>query len=99
MIDDLDLLQHSNQGEEVRYLAPIKIEDKPREKYCLFKKYGIKYIDYKNPTFLVKFINQQGKILPRRVTGTSMKFQRRIAKAIKRARHLAILPFVGDDLK
>lgn len=99
MIDDLDLLQHSNQGEEIRYLAPIKIEDKPREKYCLFQKYGIKYVDYKNPTFLVKFINMQGKILPRCVTGTSQKYQRRVAKAVKRARHLAILPFLGDDLK
>lgn len=99
MIDDLDLLQHSNQGEEIRYLAPIKIEDIPREKYCLFQKYGIKYVDYKNPTFLVKFINMQGKILPRCVTGTSLKYQRRVAKAVKRARHLAILPFLGDDLK
>lgn len=99
MIDDLDLLQHSNQGEEIRYLSPIKIEDKPKEKYCLFQKYGIKYVDYKNPNFLVKFINTQGKILPRNITGTSMKFQKRVAKAIKRARHLAILPFIGDDLK
>lgn len=99
MIDDLCFLQPSSQGEEIRYLDPIKIEDKPKEKYCLFKKYDIKYVDYKNPTFLLKFINPQGKILPRSVTGTSMKYQRRIAKAIKRARHLAILPFVGDDLK
>lgn len=99
MIDDLDLIQPSSQGEEIRYLAPIKIEDKPREKYCLFQKYGIKYIDYKNPTFLLKFINMQGKILPRCITGTSLKYQRRVAKAVKRARHLAILPFLGDDLK
>lgn len=99
MIDDLDLFQPLQQGEEIRYLAPIKIADKPREKYCLFKKYGIKYIDYKNPTFLLKFINTQGKILPRLVTGISLKYQKRVAKAIKRARHLAILPFLGDDLK
>lgn len=99
MINDLDLLQHLPPAEEIRYLAPIKIDDKPREKYCLFKKYGIKYVDYKNPTFLLKFINPQGKILPRSITGTSLKYQKRVAKAIKRARHLAILPFVGDDLK
>jgi len=99
MINDLDLLQHLPPAEEIRYLAPIKIDDKPREKYCLFKKYGIKYVDYKNPTFLLKFINQQGKILPRSITGTSLKYQKRVAKAIKRARHLAILPFIGDDLK
>lgn len=99
MINDLDLLQHLPPAEGIRYLAPIKIDDKPREKYCLFKKYGIKYVDYKNPTFLLKFINTQGKILPRSITGTSLKYQKRVAKAIKRARHLAILPFVVDNLK
>lgn len=70
-----------------------------RKKYCRFKKAGIKYIDYKDPDFLLKFVNEQGKILPRRITGTSLKFQRRLASAIKRARHLALLPFVTDGLK
>jgi small subunit ribosomal protein S18 len=55
---------------DIRYLTPINIEVK-KEKYCRFKKSGIKYIDYKNPDFLLKFINEQGKILPRRLTGTS----------------------------
>ena len=59
----------------------------------------IKYIDYKDPEFLKKFLNEQGKILPRRLTGTSLKFQRKIAVAIKRARHLALLPYVTDMLK
>jgi small subunit ribosomal protein S18 len=70
-----------------------------RKKYCRFKKFGIKYIDYKDPDFLLRFINDQGKILPRRITGTSLKYQRRLAVAIKRARHLALLPFVTDGLK
>ncbi|MCZ2357039.1 MAG: 30S ribosomal protein S18 [Bacteroidia bacterium] len=70
-----------------------------RKKYCRFKKAGIKYIDYKDPDFLLKFINEQGKILPRRLTGTSLKYQRRLSTAIKRARHLALLPFVADGLK
>ena len=70
-----------------------------RKKYCRFKKAGIKYIDYKDPEFLLKFVNDQGKILPRRLTGTSLKFQRRLATAIKRCRHLALLPFVTDSLK
>jgi small subunit ribosomal protein S18 len=48
---------------------------------------------------LLKFVNEQGKILPRRITGTSLKFQRKISVAIKRARHLALLPFVADGLK
>jgi small subunit ribosomal protein S18 len=70
-----------------------------RKKYCRFKKSGIKYIDYKNADFLLKLLNEQGKILPRRLTGTSLKYQRKVAQAVKRARHLAILPFVGDSLK
>lgn len=70
-----------------------------RKKYCRFKKYGIKYIDYKDPDFLLKFVNEQGKILPRRITGNSLKYQKKVAQAIKRARHLALLPFVTDGLK
>ena len=70
-----------------------------RKKYCRFKKSGIKYIDYKDPVFLLKFINEQGKILPRRLTGTSAKYQRKVAQAVKRARHIAVLPFVADNLK
>lgn len=83
---------------DIRYLTPINIEVK-KAKYCRFKKSGIKYIDYKDPKFLLKFLNEQGKILPRRVTGTSAKYQRKVANAVKRARHLAILPYVGDMLK
>jgi len=70
-----------------------------KKKYCRFKKNGIKYIDYKDANFLLKFINDQGKILPRRLTGTSLKYQRKVALAVKRARHLAILPYVADGLK
>ncbi|MEM6632558.1 MAG: 30S ribosomal protein S18 [Bacteroidota bacterium] len=70
-----------------------------QKKYCRFKKAGIKYIDYKDPDFLLKFVNEQGKILPRRITGTSLKYQRRLSVAIKRSRHLALLPFVTDELK
>jgi small subunit ribosomal protein S18 len=70
-----------------------------KKKYCRFKKYGIKYIDYKDADFLLKFVNEQGKILPRRLTGNSLKYQRKVATAIKRARHLALLPFVTDSLK
>ena len=83
---------------EIKYLTAIKTE-KRQKKYCRFKKNGIKYIDYKDPDFLLKFINEQGKILPRRLTGTSLKFQKKVAQAVKRARHLALLPYVGDSLK
>ena len=84
---------------EIRYLSPVDIEKRKKSKYCRFKKMGIKYIDYKDPDFLMRFLNEQGKILPRRITGNSLKFQRRLAVAVKRARQLALLPFVGDNLK
>ena len=77
---------------------PINREQK-KEKYCRFKKNGIKYIDYKDPDFLLKFVNEQGKILPRRLTGTSLKYQRKVSQAIKKSRHLALMPYYGDSLK
>jgi small subunit ribosomal protein S18 len=83
---------------EIRYLTPINVDVK-KKKYCRFRKSGIKYIDYKDADFLLKFINEQGKILPKRITGTSDKYQRKIAQAVKRARHIALLPYVGDLLK
>jgi small subunit ribosomal protein S18 len=83
---------------EIRYLTPPSVEIK-KKKYCRFKKNGIKYVDYKDPDFLKKFLNEQGKILPRRLTGTSLKFQRKVSTSVKRARHLALLPFVADMLK
>jgi small subunit ribosomal protein S18 len=73
--------------------------DQRQKKYCRFKRNGIKYIDYKDANFLLKFVNDQGKILPRRITGTSLKYQRKVSQAVKRARHLALLPYVADSLK
>jgi small subunit ribosomal protein S18 len=84
--------------DDIKFLSNPKIGNK-RSKYCRFRKYGIKYVDYKDPDFLKQFVNEQGKILPRRITGNSLKFQRRIATAIKRSRHLAMLPYVTDLLK
>ncbi len=52
------------------------------KKYCRFKKSGIKYIDYKDASFLLKFVNEQGKILPRRLYGNSLKYQRKVADSI-----------------
>ncbi len=73
--------------------------DQQKKKYCRFKKSGIKYIDYKDANFLLKFVNEQGKILPRRLTGTSIKFQKKVSQAVKRARHIGLLPYVTDSLK
>lgn len=88
----------TTNSSEIRYLTPPSVEIK-KKKYCRFKKNGIKYVDYKDPEFLKKFLNEQGKILPRRLTGTSLKFQRKVSRSIKRARHLALLPYVADMLK
>ena len=84
---------------EVRFLTPLSIDTGSKKKYCRFKKTGIKYIDYKDADFLTKFLNEQGKILPRRITGTSLKFQRKVSQAVKRARHIAVLPYVTDLMK
>lgn len=85
-------------ADDIRYLAPIQIETK-KEKYCWFKKAGIKYVDYKDADFLLRFVNEQGKLLPRRVTGTSVKFQKKVGQAVKRSRHLALMPYVTDLMK
>ena len=84
---------------DVRYLQPINVESGNQKKYCRFKKSGIKFIDYKDPDYLLRFVNPQGKILPRRLTGTSFKYQRKLSTAIKRARHIALMPYVADNLK
>jgi small subunit ribosomal protein S18 len=88
----------AQQSSDIKYLTPIAVDVK-KKKYCRFKKAGIKYIDYKDADFLMKFVNEQGKILPRRITGTSNKFQKKVSQAIKRARHLSLLPYVADLLK
>ena len=88
----------AQQQSEIRYLTPPSVDVK-KKKYCRFKKNRIKYIDYKDADFLLRFVNEQGKILPRRITGTSTKYQRKVAQAIKRARHLALMPYVADLLK
>ena len=83
---------------EIKYLTPPAVEGK-KKKYCRFKKNGIKDIDYKDPDFLKRFVNEQGKILPRRLTGTSLKYQRKGSTGGKKTRHLALLPYVTDMLK
>jgi small subunit ribosomal protein S18 len=67
-----------------------------RKKKCPFVAAGVKHVDYKDVETLVKFITERGKILPRRITGVSALFQKRLTSAIKRARHMALLPFVAE---
>ena len=68
-----------------------------RKKSSNFKRNNIQEIDYKDVKLLTKFINDQGKITPRRVTGTSSKMHRKLVLAIKRARNIALLPFAAVD--
>tara|TARA_Y100001970_G_C13977536_1_gene721410 strand:- start:662 stop:889 length:228 start_codon:yes stop_codon:yes gene_type:complete len=65
-----------------------------RNKFCFFKENGINDIDYKDVKLLRRFVNDQGKIMPRRVTGTSSKMHRKLVRAIKRARSIALMPYV-----
>ncbi|MEY4135713.1 MAG: 30S ribosomal protein S18 [Saprospiraceae bacterium] len=84
--------------DEIKFLSNPKIGQK-RSKYCRFRRFGIRYIDYKDADFLLQFVNEQGKILPRRITGNSLKYQRKVSEAVKKARQLALLPYVTDLLK
>ncbi|PWA06714.1 30S ribosomal protein S18 [Pueribacillus theae] len=67
-----------------------------RRKVCFFTANNITYIDYKDVDLLKRFISERGKILPRRVTGTSAKYQRQLTRAIKRARQMALLPYSAE---
>ena len=68
-----------------------------RKKSCLFTEAGVKAIDYKDLDTLRLFVTERGKILPRRITGISHFHQRLLKKAIKKARYMALLPFVAED--
>ena len=67
-----------------------------RRKVCKFTVEGIEYIDYKDIKLLQGYILERAKILPRRISGTSSRHQRMLAQAIKRARHLALIPYTAD---
>ena len=70
-----------------------------RKKFCYFKENGIRDINYKDIKLLRRFVNDQGKIMPRRITGTSSKMHRKLVRAIKRARSIALMPYIekGTD--
>lgn len=68
-----------------------------KKKSCPFKTEGIQEADYKDTVLLSRFITERGKILPRRITGVSAYYQKKLTRAIKRARYMAILPFVSKE--
>ena len=86
------------RNEDIKFMTTPKIGIR-QKKFCRFKKNRIKYVDYKGVEFLLKFVNEQGKILPRRITGNSLKYQRKVSQAVKKARQIALLPYVADLLK
>ncbi|WP_017471582.1 30S ribosomal protein S18 [Amphibacillus jilinensis] len=77
-------------------MAPRRGGRSKRRKVCYFTANGITHIDYKDVDLLRRFVSERGKILPRRVTGTSAKYQRKLTRAVKRARQMALLPFVSE---
>ncbi len=70
-----------------------------KKRTCRFCDNKELYIDYKDEKRLYRFISEQGKIIPKRITGTCAKHQRQLVKAIKRARHLALLPYVSETIR
>ncbi len=77
-----------------------KDDKTPRKKrVCRFCESKDIYIDYKDEKRLQRFVSEQGKIIPKRITGTCAKHQRQLVQSIKRARHLALLPFVSDSIR
>ncbi|MBA3957216.1 MAG: 30S ribosomal protein S18 [Parachlamydiaceae bacterium] len=76
---------------------PADARTSRKRKRCPFTALGIKNIDFKDIDTLTKFITERGKILPRRITGVSANHQKRLASAIKRARHMALLAFVAEN--
>lgn len=77
-------------------VRPARQNFRKRKKVCVFCQDKVEYIDYKDSAKLKKFISERGKILPRRISGTCAKHQRELQNAIKRARHMALLPYVGN---
>lgn len=84
-----------NMNLNQKYSEPSDFRSKKRKR-CPFTAAGVKHIDYKDIHTLSTFITERGKILPRRITGVSAYHQKHLTNAIKRARHMALLPFVAE---
>lgn len=91
-----DKKPQSGNGDEKRTDAPRRRTIHRRRKVCAFCAEADSVIDYKDAAKLRKYVSERGKILPRRITGTCAKHQRALAVAVKRARQLALLPYVED---
>lgn len=87
------------QSRDTRTRKPSRGKYIPKRKICLFCRDNIEHIDYKDAAKLRPYITDRGKISPRRKSGTCARHQRALTNAIKRARHLALLPFVASHLQ
>ena len=85
-----------DKTENAAVVRPARPMNRRRRKICIFCADKVDFIDYKDSTKLRKFISERGKILPRRISGTCALHQRELNTAIKRARNMALLPFVTD---
>ncbi|MFQ5729536.1 MAG: 30S ribosomal protein S18 [Waddliaceae bacterium] len=89
-------MNNKNTGSRTRR-SSLKRRRTRRQKRCPFTAAGVKEIDYKDIDTLSRFITERGKILPRRITGVFAFHQGKLSEAIKRARHMALLPFVAES--
>ena len=89
----MDRAENTAAAPAVRPQRPVV---RRRKKVCIFCADKVDFIDYKESAKLRKFISERGKILPRRISGTCAKHQRELNTAIKRARQVALLPYVTD---
>jgi small subunit ribosomal protein S18 len=87
------------QTKDTRARKPGRSKYVPKRRVCFFCRDKIENIDYKDPALLRPYISDRGKIAPRRKSGACAKHQRRLALAIKRARHLALLPYVAEHIR
>jgi small subunit ribosomal protein S18 len=87
------------QTKDTRVRKPGRSKYVPKRRICFFCRDKIEDIDYKDPASLRAYISDRGKIAPRRKSGACAKHQRRLALAIKRARHLALLPYVAEHIR
>ena len=85
-----------NQRDNTQQPRAARPQMKRRRKVCQFCADKIEHIDYKDMRHLKNCVSESGKILPRRVTGVCTKHQRQLTVAIKRARHIALLPYISD---
>ncbi len=92
-------MPRNDRNKKTEPIARAAVPGAKRRPVCPFESAGIEYIDYKDTETLKRYLNEQGKLLPRRVTGVSAKSQRQLTTAVKRARHMALLPFVADNIK